>query len=128
MYTCIDCLYILVAWITISVTWIFLYSCYMTFSCYWYWYDRHECCWYAMWETKCHVDLSHGATSKISYLLFLVSRYLLSRYQQNSCPIIVLHVLCTVLIPDTLHSLKIKNITWRWGKFNAWLGIVRWMS
>ena len=39
-----------------------------------------------------------GATSRIPHLPFFVSRYLVSCYQQSSCPIIVLHVPCTVLI------------------------------
>jgi len=42
-------------------------------------------CWYAMWGTKCHVNLSLGVTFRISYLLFSVSRYLISWYQQSSC-------------------------------------------
>ena len=61
----------------------------------------HECFWYAMCGTKCHVDLSHGATSRIPHLLYIVSHYLVSWYQQNSYPIIVLLVPCTVLVLDT---------------------------
>jgi len=33
---------------------------------------RHECCWYAMWRTTCHVDLRTGATSRIPHFLFLI--------------------------------------------------------
>ena len=39
-----------------------------------------------------------GATSRIPHLPFLVSHYLVSCYQQSSCPVIVLHVPCTVLV------------------------------
>jgi len=47
------------------------------------------------------------ATSRISHLLFLVSCYLVPCYQQSPGPIIVLHVPCTMLAPDTLCSLNI---------------------
>jgi len=56
----------------------------------------HECCWYTMCGTS-----ATGATCKISHLLYIVSRYLVSWYQHNSCPIIVLLVPCTVLVLDT---------------------------
>ena len=67
--------------------WLFLYFCCMGhcswymdisifllhgFSYYWYRYDTsvngHECYWYAMCETKCHVDINHRATSRIPHL------------------------------------------------------------
>jgi len=84
IYTVIACtyrmnLFVYMLWFfTVPDTWIFLYFCYMTISCYWYRYDSpvtgHECYWYAMCETKYHVDLSHGVTSKshISCFLFPV--------------------------------------------------------
>ena len=92
-----------------------MYSCYMTIFCYWNRYDtlviEHECCWYAMCGNKCCVELSHGTTSRIPHLLFPASRYLVSWYQQTSCPIIILHEPCTVLFLDTLCNLNIINIT-----------------
>jgi len=51
---------------------------------------RYMSCWYAM--------------CRIPHLLYIVSRYLVSWYQQSSCPIIVLLVLCTVLVLDILCS------------------------
>ena len=74
----------------------------------------HMSYWYAMFGTKCHVDPSHGATSKIPHLSFHVSRYLVSCYQQSSFPIIVLHVPCTILVLE-LCSWNIINITWGGG-------------
>jgi len=41
-------------------------------------------CWYTTCGTKCHVDSAIGATSRIPYLLFPVSRYRVSCYQQRS--------------------------------------------
>jgi len=52
------------------------------------------------------------ATFRIPHLLFSVSCYLISCYQQSSCSVILLHVLCTVLVPDTLCTLNVLNITW----------------
>jgi len=57
------------------------------------------------------------ATSRIPHLLFLISRYLV--YHQYSCHVIMLHVPCTVLIPDTLYSLNIMNITWEWVRLDG---------
>jgi len=88
----------------------------------------HVRCWHAMCETKCHVDLSHEATSRIPHLLFFVSCYLISWYQQSPYLIIVLHVPCTVLVPDTLYSLNKINITWRWRRLDGRLGHIGWMS
>ena len=68
-----------------------------------------------------------GATSRIPHLLFPVSRYRVSCYQQSSCPIIVLHVSCTVLVPDTLCTLNVWNIRWGWGRLDGWLDLVGWM-
>jgi len=56
-----------------------------------------------------------GATSRIPHLPFLVSRYLVLCYQQSSCPVIMLHVPCTVLVLATLYILNIIKITWGWG-------------
>ena len=85
-------------------------------------------CWYAMCETKCYMDLSHGATSRIPHLLYIIFRYLISWYQQSSCPMIVLLVPCTVLVLDILCSSNIMNITWGWERLDSWLGLVGWMS
>jgi len=60
-------------------------------------------------DTRC-VELSvtwisvTGTTSRIPHLLYIVSRYLVSWYQQSSCPIIILLVPCTVLVHDILCS------------------------
>ena len=43
-----------------------------------------------------------GATSRISHLLFPVYRYLVLCYQQSSCPVIAIHVPCTVLTCEIL--------------------------
>jgi len=75
---------------------------------------RHINCWYAMCGTKCHVDPSHGATSRIPHLLFSVFHYLVLCYQQSSYFVIVLHIPRTILIPDILYSLNIINTTWGW--------------
>jgi len=45
-----------------------------------------------------------GATSKIPHLLFPVFRYLVSCYQQSSCPFIGVYVSCNVFVPDLLCS------------------------
>ena len=74
----------------------------------------YESCWYTM--------------CGIPYLLFLVFCYLVSCYQQSSCPVIVLHVSCTVLVPDTLCTLNVLHITWGWGRHDGWLDLVGWMS
>ena len=63
---------------------------------------RHECCWYVMCGTKCHVDLSNGGHSRIPYLRYIAFCYLVSWYQQSSRTIIVLLVPCIVLIFDIL--------------------------
>ena len=68
------------------------------------------------------------ATSRISHLLFRVSHYLVSCYQQSSRPVIVLHVPCTILVPDILCNLNIIDTTWGWGRLDGWLGLVGWMS
>jgi len=49
-------------------------------------------------------------------------------YQQSPCSIIVLHVPCNVLVPDTLCSLNIIDITWGWGRLGGWLDLVGWIS
>jgi len=62
-----------------------------------------------MWavDTRC-VELSvmwiqaTGATSRILHLLLLVSHYLDLCYQQSSCPVIAIHVPCTVLTCEIL--------------------------
>ena len=91
----------------IPVTWLFSVTD-IDIYCYWTWMHPvtdidiliigHVTCWYAMCGTKCHVDPSHGATSRIPQLSFPIFRYLVSCFQQSSCHIIVLHVPCTVLI------------------------------
>ena len=130
----------------VYIRWLFLYYCYtdhcsyymdipvffyMTISCYWYRNNipvtGYKWCWYAMCETKCHMDLSHRA-SRIPPLLFFVFRYLVSWYQQSSCHIIILHVTCTVIVPDTLCSLNIINITWEYGRLDDWLDLIGWIS
>ena len=50
----------------------------------------------------------------IPHLLFLICCYLVLCYQQSSCPVIMLHVPCTVLVPDTLCTLNVLHITWGW--------------
>ena len=68
-------------------------------------------------DTRC-VELSvtwisaTGATSRIPHLLYIVSRYRVSWYQQSSCPIIILLVPCTVLVLGILYNSNIMNITW----------------
>ena len=94
-----------VAWITVPATWIFMYSYYMTISCYWYRYDIrvtwHVCCWYAMCETKCYVDLSHGVPvephiSNFSFFVILFHdinkiHVLLSYYMYHSLFLFLIH-------------------------------------
>jgi len=67
-------------------------------------------------DTRCMklsatLSTATGATSRIPHLLYIVSHYLISWYQQSSCPIIVLLVPCTVLVLDILCSSNIMNIT-----------------
>ena len=111
----------------------FLHHCYIDSLVYMHWLSMYSCCidhglyyWYMdipvfplhdcfplldMWtvDTWC-VELSAtwikvtGATSRISHLSFLVSRYLISCYQQSSCHVIMLHVSCIILVPDILCS------------------------
>ena len=52
-----------------------------------------------------------GAISRIPHLLYIVSRSLVSWYQQSLCPIIVLHVSCIVLVLDILYSSNRMNMT-----------------
>ena len=85
-------------------------------------------CWYVMCGTKCHVEPSHGATSRIPHLLFSVSRYLVICYQQSSGPLIMLHVPCTILVLAMQCTLNIMNIIWGWGRLDSWLGLIGWMS
>ena len=80
----IDCFYIFFAWITAPITWIILHGLflhgYFCIPLIWLFpvtdidnpVTRHECCWYAMWRTTCHVDLRMGATSRIPHFLFLI--------------------------------------------------------
>ena len=65
-----------------------------------------------------------GATSRIPHLLYIVSRYLVSWYQQSSYPIIVLIVPCSILVLTTLCTLNIMNITWGWGRLDGWLDLI----
>jgi len=69
-----------------------------------------------------------NAMCGIPHLLFPFSRYLVLCYQQSSCPIIKLHVPCTVLVLSTLCTLHIINITWEWRRLVGWLDLVGWMS
>ena len=64
------------------------------------------------------------AASRISRLLYIVFRSLISWYQQSSCPIIVLLVPCTVLVLDILCCSNIIHITWGWGRLDSWLGLI----
>jgi len=115
-YTCMYCFYILVIWITVHiacliVACIFLYSCCMIVSRYWY---SHY------WIRELLICDVWNPTP--------ISRYLVSCYQQSSCHVIVLHVPCTILIPDTLYTLNVLHITWGWGRLDGWLDLIRWMS
>ena len=68
-----------------------------------------------------------GVTSRIAISCFPISCYLVSCYQQGSCPVIVLHVPCTILVLNTPYSLNIRNITWEWGRLDGWLNLIGWM-
>jgi len=70
-------------------------------------------CWYAM--------------GGIPHLLFFVSRYPVLCYQQSSCPVIMLHIPCTVLVLATLCTLYILKITSGWGILDGWLDLIGWM-
>jgi len=99
----------------IPVTWLFLITWLFPVTDIDIPVTEHVSHWYAMCGTKCHMDPSHGATSRIPHLLFFVSRYLSSCYQQSSCPVIMLHISSIVLVLDTPCSLNIINITWDGG-------------
>ena len=132
--TCMYCFYLLVIWITVHITCIIV-SCYPCIPIIWLLpvtdldlsVTGHESYWYAMCGTKCHVDPSHGAISRIPHLLFPVSRYLVLCYQPSSGPVIMLHVPCTVFVLATLCTLNIRNITWGWGRLDGWLDLIGWM-
>jgi len=128
MYTCYDYSCILLrgslllhglllhGYSCIYVTWLFLVPV-----------IGHECCWYALCGTKCHVDLSHGGhlynpTSLVFRFLFscfMISTKLMSYYRI---------VPRTVIFLDTLCRLNIIKITWGWERLDGWLGLVEWMS
>ena len=97
-------------------TCVFMYSRYMIISRYWYWFSRY-------WIYELSICDVWNPTSIIP-----VSRYPILCYQQSSCPVIMLHVPCTVLVLDTLCTLTIINITWGWGRLDGWLGLIGWMS
>jgi len=129
---------------------LFLYSCHMTHLSYYMYY----CCMYIpvfllhdcfpllilifsllnTWavDMQC-VELSATwiqatrAASRIQHLLFPVSRYLVLCYQPSSCPVIMLHVPCTVLVLTTLCIVKIIKITWEWGRLDGWLDLIGWI-
>jgi len=63
--------------------------------------------------------------SHISYFLFPIIVF----HDINKPHILLswLHVPCTVLVPDTLCSLNIINITWRWKRLDDWLDLIGWM-
>ena len=91
----------------IPVTWLFLVTDnYIPVT-------RYVSSWYAM--------------CGISHLLFPVSRHLILCYQHSSCPVIMLHVSCTVLVLATLYTLNIIKITWGWGRLDGWLDLIGWM-
>jgi len=132
--------------------WLFLYSCHMDHYSYYMYY----CCMYIhlfplhncfpllilifllldmwavdMWCVKLRATWIQAtwATSRIPHLhlLFFIFCYLIFSYQQNSGPVIMLHVPCTVLVLAMLCTVKIINITWGGGKLDAWLDLIGWM-
>jgi len=113
--TCIDCLCLLVTWIMdyiithepscilvilpiVYVTWIIVtWVVRLVFPLhdyfpFWYWYSRY-------WIHELLICDVWNPTSIVP-----VSRYRVSCYQQSSCHVIVLHVPCSVLVPDILYS------------------------
>ena len=113
--------------------WLFLSSCHMDHRSYYMYY----CCMYipVTWlfpvtdtdiPVNGHVSFWY-AMCEIPHLLFLVSCYLVLYYQQSSYPIIILHVPCTVFVPNTLCTLNVLHISWGWGRLDGCLDLVGWM-
>ena len=95
--TCMYCFYLLVIWITVHITCVIV-PCYPCLPIIWLCpvtaivipVTGYISCWYAM--------------CGIPHLLFPDSRCRVLCYQPSSCYVIVLHVPCTVLVPDILYS------------------------
>jgi len=108
------CFYILVAWITTLVTWniitwIFMYFRYMTIFLLLiliHTVTGHVSYWFSM----CGGGYLLNPTSHVS--CFPLSCLM---YQHNSCPVIVWHVSCIIIVPDILCNLYLINITWDGG-------------
>jgi len=111
-YTCIDCSYILIIWVTVHITGIivaciFLYSCYMIVSRYWYWYSRY-------WTCELLINDGWNPTSLVFHFplsCFMLSTELMSCYRVT-CNMHCTCSWCTVYFTYNKYNLRMGE-TWR---------------
>jgi len=79
-------------------------SCYMIVSYYWYGYSR-----YWTWELLICDMWNSTFIVPVSRYIVPVSRYIVLCYQQSSCPVIMLHISCTIFVLVTLCTWHIRS-------------------